>query len=344
MSNNPDIRNALKRGLEKVSNDSVIPGDTLHRAKRRRGYAMAATALGGIAATFAILVGFQVIDSPELKADLAPVSSPSPGETTGPRPDEEKPNEPGGLVAPPPVIVSSTDRSLELSAWSYCFKNGCASGSPAADPPAVGSPSEVFVEFPLPEWSFVATFTPAGEECGRHQQVPLEPVGNGFLLRPAGYADTYDVTLFGSGDGSLSVTFRWTTPDDGPLPEPEGRAAIITDKNGHPFSYGIELEITNLAQTPSEASARITVEADGGDSITFDAVRAEELCRPEGTVYWDGPDNKGLDAAELGEGPFAYTIELSLDGMRYVGTGTWPEDEIRGSEPSIELDFNPELP
>jgi hypothetical protein len=166
-----------------------------------------------------------------------------------------------------------------------------------------------------------------------------------FTLRPAGHADTYDVTLFGNGDGSLSVSFRWTTPVDGPLPDPKGRAAIISgDPGGELLSYGVELELTNLAETPEEAAAKVTVAAKDGGSVTFDAVRARGRCFPEGTVYWDGPDDKGVEAAELGGGPFEYTVELTLDGERYVGTGTWPRDEIRGNEPSVKLDFTPELP
>jgi len=45
--------------------------------------------------------------------------------------------------------------------------------------------------------------------------LPGEP-DEGFVLKPIGAADTYDVTLFGKGDGDLEVTFRSTTPGDGP--------------------------------------------------------------------------------------------------------------------------------
>jgi hypothetical protein len=130
------------------------------------------------------------------------------------------------------------------------------------------------------------------------------------MLRPAGHADTYDVTLFGRGDGSLFVTFRWTTPSDGTLPAPEARLAVLADHDGRVDSYGVELELTNLARTPSEALARITVRAETGEAVTFEATRAKATCLPEGTVYWDGPDHQGLAAAALGDGPFTYEVEV----------------------------------
>ena len=247
--------------------------------------------------------------------------------------------------APPPVTVSSSDRSFDLTAWSYCFGNMCASGGPPASPPDIGSPDEVFVEFPLEGWSFDAFFTPVGERCGRVQQVSVEDTEEGRLvLRPAGYADTYDVTLFGRGEGDLSVTFRWTTPEDGPLPEPKARAAILGGSPRNPDSYGIELALENLAETPDDASATITVSAEKGESVTFEAQLARSRCRPEGSLYWDGPDDMGRRATELGEGPFRYEVEVVLDGRRYLAEATWPDDEIRGNEPSVRLDFSPALP
>jgi hypothetical protein len=118
--------------------------------------------------------------------------------------------------APPPVTVRYGDRSLDLRAWTYCFGNVCADGFPPAPPPDVGSPQAVVIEFPRDGWSFTATFVPAANECVRAERVRLDPTPDGrFVLMPVGEADTYDVTLFGKGDGDLVVTFRWTTPRDG---------------------------------------------------------------------------------------------------------------------------------
>jgi hypothetical protein len=266
-------------------------------------------------------------------------------ETTTTRAPSVEPTAPPGLDAPPPVTVRFFDESVALQAWSYCYGNVCINGSPPADPPDVGDPEEVVIDFPLAEWSFTAYFRPAANECGRIQEVPLEAAGDGrFVLRPVGYAGAYDVTLFGRGGGDLSTTFRWTTPIDGALPTPQARLAVLANHDGRPDSYGVELEVTNLAHTPRQASARITVQAANGEAVTFNAERDDGRCQPEGTVYWDGPDEKGLAAAALGEGPFTYRVELVLDGVRYVATATWPADEIVGNEPSVGLRFTPSLP
>ena len=281
--------------------------------------------------------------------------------TNEPRADPEKstatpisnePLEPGELKAPPPVTVRFFDQSIDLEAWTYCYGNGCADGAPPTNPPEVGDPEEVIVEYPLSGWSFKASFSPAGEECGRVQTVVLEAAGDGeFVLRPAGYADTYDVTLFGRGDGGLGkdggdlfTTFRWNTPRDGPLPKPKARLAVPADHDGAVDSYGVELSVLNLAQTPRKAAAMITVQASDGDALTFEAKQARGRCFPEGTVYWDGPDDEGLAAAGLGDPPFTYEVELVLDGERYLASAIWPDDEIAGNEPSVSLDFTPSLP
>lgn len=249
------------------------------------------------------------------------------------------------LDAPPPVTINFSGGSIELVPWTYCYGNGCADGMPPETPPDVGDPEEVIVEYPLPGWSFEASFTPAGEKCARDFPTTLEQVDEGsFLLRPAGYRDTYDVTLFGRGDGDLFVTFRWSTPSEGPLPAPEARLAVLADHDGEVDSYGVELALTHLAETPKDASATITVRAVNGEEVTFQAKRARGGCRQEGTLYWDGPDDQGLAAAQLPGERFTYEVEVQLDGERYAATATWPDDVIEGNEPSVRLDFRPDLP
>lgn len=246
--------------------------------------------------------------------------------------------------APPPVTVRTADKSLDLPAWTYCYGGRCVDGMQPSHPPNVGGARRVEVEFPLDGWTFEASFVPVGVECPRRHTVPVEKTGeHTFVVEPAGPADTYDVTLFGRGDGDLFVTFRWTTRHDGPMPVPEARLAVLADHDGAVDSYGVELELAGLKATPSSVSAEITVTAGDGESMSFEAVRAKG-CFGEGVVYWDGPDRAGLRAAGLGRAPFSYEVVVVLDGVRYTARAAWPADEIEGNEPSVELEFSPPLP
>jgi hypothetical protein len=244
---------------------------------------------------------------------------------------------------------------MKLNAYSFCWSEPagpgesrearCADGVPPAVPPDVGNPPEIQIEFPVPGFSFSAAFQRAGQACGRVQTVPVERGADGtFLLRPAGYADTYDVILSGRGGDSLTTMFRWTTPTDGPLPVPQARLALVSGHDGQIGSYGVELEVENLSETPKTAAATITATAANGRSLTFDATRSTRPCWPKGTVYWDGPKQKGQAAASLGAAPFAYRVVLNLDGIRYEASARWPGDVIEGNEPSVALRFNPPLP
>lgn len=248
------------------------------------------------------------------------------------------------LERPPPVTVRAGDRTVNLEAWTFCFTNGCADGSPPLNPPDLGAAARIEVEFALPGWTFEAEFVPVGEQCPRRHTVAVAQTDDHtFTLEPAGPADTYDVTLFGRGDGDLFVTFRWTTPSDGPMPIPHARLAVLADHDGAVDSYGVELELANLASTPEAAMAEVTVTSASGESMTFEADRAPG-CVAEGVIYWDGPDRAGLEAAGLGPLPFTYEVLVTLDGLQHSATAVWPDDEIEGNEPSVVLDFTPALP
>ena len=292
---------------------------------------------------------FRVVPSVSLSALLvalsacnigAPLRGPDPSIARGDRGDRGA----HGFTPPPPVTVRTATSTFDLEAWTYCYGSMCADGPPPADPPHVGQAAAVEVEFPMEGWTFEATFVPVGETCPRQHSVPVERTGDfTYLVEPAGPADTYDVTLFGRGDGDLFVTFRWTTPRDGPMPVPGGRLAVLADHDGAVDSYGVELELSNLATTPDSATAEVTVMAANGRSLTFGAVRSPG-CVAEGTVYWDGPDEAGVAAADLGAPPFTYDVVVTLDRVRYSASATWPDDQIDGNEPSVSLKFSPALP
>jgi hypothetical protein len=347
-----ELRKRLRHEMEDehapTDGHERVVGQIRRRARARRlgagglGLALTGVLVAGIAA-----VGGSSADVPDPPGSTGPSAhtaetSPSP-EPPSPYPSPD-PKLPG---APPPVTVHFLDRSIELHAHTYCYLDGCVDGGPRRPLTDVGTPAFVTVEFPLDGWTFTAFFTRAGDDCARIQSTALSPNADGtFTLRPIGFADDYNVSLFGEAPrgGDLSVAFRWTTPTDGPLPEPRAYLALLS--NDDPVtSYGVELHVSNLESTPSSARARITVRASNGREITFWAKAADQpFCLPEGTVSWDGPDGKGSAAAALGDPPFTYAVELFLDGNRYVATATWPADEVKGEEPGVLLDFVPALP
>lgn len=251
----------------------------------------------------------------------------------------------GPSDGPPPVRIHWDDRSTKLEPWTWCYGNTCADGAPPENPVNVGSPDEVIVQYPLSEWTFKSSFTPAGEPCGRTQSARLEELDDGrFVVKPLGFAGSYDVTLRGQGNGDLFVTFRWTTPSDGPLPKPKAYLGVVTDHDGEFDSYGVELSIWNMASTPNKARATITVTSAQRRSITFDATNRRRRCMAEGSLYWNGPYDKGTEAARLGSAPFEYEVLLRLDGKRYRAKARWPQDEIPWLAPYVWLPFRPKLP
>jgi hypothetical protein len=193
-------------------------------------------------------------------------------------------------------------------------------------------------------WDLSATFTPTDQRCGRRQTVEPVKQGDWYVLRPTGHSGSYDVELFAQGDGDMVAGFRWATTADGELPTPEAALAVIAENDGRADSYGVELMLENLASTPTSAKARIIVTAANGRSLTFDATRARQRCRPVGSVFFDGPDTAGTAAAGLGDLPFHYDVRVTLDGVTYRASAGYPRDQIPDYEPSVALAFSPTLP
>lgn len=342
----------LKRLFERAARTPTRPPDIhavregAQRLRKRRLIAVGAACTviiggGGYVGTNSL----PGVDKPARKIDTVaspPLRSVAPSESAT---AAEEPDRSRGPKGPPPVTIQYGSERSQLQPWSYCYNTGCIAGGPPEAPVHVGRPSEIAVEYPLEDWTFTAWFQRAADDCGRRQEAPLERDGDGrFILRPAGYADTYDVTLFGRGDGDLSVTFRWSTPTDGPLPEPEAYLGVVSDEGDEIVSYGVEMSITNLANDPRSVDAQITVTSREGRSVTFEPRLKRGRCRPEASLWWDGPDDWGQEATKLGSAPFEYEVSLKLDGNRYLGRGIWPTDEIRGEEPYVRLEFDPPLP
>jgi hypothetical protein len=248
---------------------------------------------------------------------------------------------------PPDVVIHASDRAMAVSAHSFCYGDVCADGTvpPPSGPPDVGAAPELFVEFPIKSWSFEARIVEAGTDHGREQTVLLEPQPDGrWRLGPAGVGGVYDIWLWGRGTGGdAGYVFRWTSTEDGSYTPPAAYAGVLANHDGRVDSYGVELSITGLAQTPATATAQITVTSSNGDGLTIDTTRSNNT-GPEGSVRFDGPHQEGLAAARLGPPPFTYDVILTLDGVRYEATATWPQDQIVGSAPYVALQFDPPLP
>jgi hypothetical protein len=248
---------------------------------------------------------------------------------------------------PPPVVVTAGSRRLELFAWTTCFESACFDGAPPERPESVGSPNRVQLGFGLDDWKWRATFREPDDRCARHITVPVERThDHGFVVRPAGPAGTWDVDLEGRGpEGDFFTTFRWTTTRVGADPEAaDGTVAVLTEIDGVPDSYGVEVDIENLAEHPDRASATVTVRAASGESLSL-PLGEPDACYIEGNLWFSLPEAAGDRVVELGgTGPFDYTVELMLDGREYVGRGTWPEDEIGSYAPHTALGWRPPLP
>lgn len=284
------------------------------------------------------------------------VASPGPGAVT----EQKEYQEPAPEHENPPdvVIRAGDDVVAELSpfsaSWTTSQGNGRArlhaDGVPPHPLPDVGAHPELVVEFPEDGWDFTAGFSRVDDPCARNPIIELERLSpTTFALPSAGEAGTYEVSLSGKRDSSrVSTKFRWTTTTEGKLPPPEAWLAIISGDHDTIESYGTTLSITGLAESSGQASATINVTAAGGESITFEAEpihHGPEGCASrEGELMWSAPADRGLEAAQVGDAPFTYTVDLVLDGRAYQGTGTWPDDVIENKGPAVAMTFEPPLP
>ena len=67
-------------------------------------------------------------------------------------------------------------------------------------------------------------------------------------------------------------------------------------------------------------------------------------CYSQGDLWFKAARSRGLAATEIGEGPFTYTVTLTLDGTTYTGVGEWPTDEARDIAPHVPLSLDAALP
>ncbi len=274
----------------------------------------------------------------------APAAIPEPTETI------VDPNGYGGTApgGPGAYLVRYGTTELQVDPVTYCWGNGCVDGVDP-DPTSVGSPDEIFVFVPVDEFDRLYVSQRSDDDwCdARYVDSAVTDLGGGWWrVEPRGPADDYIVDLFASGDGAgdMAASIRWATPTDQALPEPTASLALIADHDGVPDSYGLELAVGNLAASPTDARATITVTAANGESMTLEATSSPDACPGVGALYFDGPDDEALAASKLGDFPFTYDVELVLDGTSYTATATFPDDLVEEHGVDVALEFEPALP
>lgn len=265
---------------------------------------------------------------------------------------------------PSPVVVRTAERDIRLKAWSGCwnFPSGkkdrhggiCFRGGPAprAKLPSAGSPEAIDFWFGMPDYRFQATLTEIDVRCPRSEDAKVVPTGDHtFRIDPVGLSGRYRVDLHAKGApaGSASYSFLWETPADGPLDEPSGYVGWVSGhrKPGDLWSYGVEVGVDDLGFHPRTGHAKVTATAANGRSITVEIPLTRPSLRPcsrLGGFYFQTDDPATQAVVDLGPAPFSYRVEMTLDGTRYVGTSTWPDDLIRGLHPYTRLTWKPPLP
>jgi hypothetical protein len=325
-------RDDLTRAVNEAATTRPPVAGVARRAARRRAR------FGALAVAAVVTVGSVAVWSGIDRGSSSKVVAGQPDNGGGtPAP----PAVPLDTEGPPPINLRAKDHAIEVRSHAFCWSpiGGnraavCVDGRPGSEVPDIGTIDEI--ELTAPWASEITAYAQSpGQPCGRSFRVPVNRQPNGdFRLGPAGYPATYDVRLSAKGpNGSAEYLFRWTTTVRGPLPTPTARISMGS----------VELAVDQLARTPTQAAAMITVTAANGRSLTFEALRAPDTCRPEGSLYWNGPAERARAAAALGPAPYRYDIALLLDGVKHTATATWPDDQIPGLEPNVALHFKPPL-
>lgn len=249
-------------------------------------------------------------------------------------------------------FLTEDGRVVDEQPWTACLGSGCWDGAPGLGGtiPSVGSPEVLYFAIDYPGWKFHwVSFNPVDDECGgRSITVRATPVTDRiFRVDPAGLHGEWRVDVFGrapaGGDAVTSV--RWTTPDDGAMPDPRATGSLFTDQDGKrvaPYG-GPELYLADLARTPTSAAASWIVTDSAGTSVTVPLRPKESRCEQDGAVSFQGRELTPVELNSLSGASVTYTAEVSLDGKTYTGTAQWPQDET-AEAPYTRFTFEPPLP
>jgi len=358
MTEPDELARRLSAEAESATPETLPPfGAVLERRRQRHRRRSTVAACGGAVLLVAGTLGAVTVlgdgDS-RTPVNEAPSISPPPA-SSDPTPDSVPPDTPPAWddSKPPPVFLWLDGHEERLLPWTSCYtspqgQGACVDGMPVPPFADAGDRDTVDFRFPLPGWTFQATFTPLSEAaCERMITVDVRATGTyTFEVPPAGPPGDYQVDLFGRAPegGDVVTTFRWRTSDRGSFPAPHGYAGVVSGDRDETHVYPPEIGLNDIADLARRPTASITVTAANGESLTVPELRADGRCWSKGSVFFRAPDGAGSGVLALGPSPYTYTVDVVLDGTTYTGTGTWPAGEEHGNEPYVTLDFTPALP
>ncbi len=208
-----DLERQLTSHVDRATPGAPPPYDDVlaRRARRRTRRRAGGAVIGGAAAVVLIVAGTAILGSDDGGTDpSAPVAT-SGQDVPSPTASLEPPDWDG--VGVPPLTLMLSDRMVVLAPWSYCYGNACVDGKRPEHFDDVGSPEQVAFSFPVPGWRFEVTFTEAGVTRPRSETVRATPTSDTmFEITPPVRPGTYEVDLFGRGEGDVSFVFTWTVP------------------------------------------------------------------------------------------------------------------------------------
>ncbi|GAA5034179.1 hypothetical protein ACFQRL_14970 [Microbacterium fluvii] len=286
------------------------------------------------------MIGMLSACSPAPRFDPAPAPVPTPAAT-----------EISGDVssAPESFVVRTADTEVRLAPSEWSVDDD--SGTDEVEPPGLGSPDEIFVFVPIAGWYLSATQY-GGEvahDClGPTVEPEIEDLGSGWTaIRPTGPAGDYAIELSASSGpgtgpfsplGTMTATVQLTTTEDAEqLPEATAWMSLVSETDTGLEAGDLSIELRSLYPMPAEVSAAVTITAAGGAVATFEP-------EPTGgcldlSFFLVVPFTETAAVAELGDLPYAYDVELVIDGETYTGTA-----QYSGGDPLVQFEFDRPLP
>lgn len=340
---NDQLKRALDRALAAATPDAPPPfGDVLARRDRRRRRTRAVVAVGAVAAVTATAVLVAGLGGPGRDDGAPPVATDA---TTAPSSGPTLEPAPLSYDAPPPLVLGGARGPVAALLSTSCWGNGCFDSfiPDAEDAPDVGRLASLDAAFPvLGQWSITLGDLDGSYGCATYPGL-LEPLDDThFTLTPSGPGGERFAGYFAyAAGGDTSGYWRWTVPERDGVP-----LAWVALTQNSPSSGGMArlAVVLDDAAVDGDVAATVTVTAADGTRTEIEPAKVDQHCRGDGFVELATPYNypqRRIDG--LGPAPYAYAVDLTLDGQTYHGTGTWSgEHTEHGGD--ARLTFEPALP